>query len=533
MPRRSKAGEQQAEGGLKKKFGSGKHSAADSIQPHMLYSRKEIRQLVMQKLTNGVPPQNVTDEEPFQYAVLEGQLYVKLKRPMLRDEVGDIVKPVSEALHKLRAEWKEKEGITRKYVKREHMPSQIALPEHLEFHPKKVASTSEDEDEDVGVEGSELEETAAITGEKAPGLGKLMFGKFPILALTSKMGCYSFNLPAGPASHQFYGTCQAAAYGFPMLTDKERPRAGSKWLDETSGKHLTREDFSTKECDKKGKCFADRFLCSGCYGLKGLYGSPMIFTMMECRKQWIETMIHDKYRKKLIEMLVKAIRMSQAQSIMSRFFLTEMGLQDQLWTIPDPAYFRIHDVGDVFDQRYLEAWFQVIRECANPMRVKKMGLVLPAIKFWMPTRAWAVPGKVSDHFKCMGIKPGCVPENLTIRPSAMHFDDAAPKLKGAKGLAIGSGATGMSQRIDDKDVQAAGKVVGKLYKQGGHGWICPAYLAPDPEYGGGAEWMVKGKKHKSLQLVGGACARARGPDGEKECRACWDRPDLAIVYPEH
>lgn len=517
--RKSKPGESTQESGEHpKSYKAAKHEAAGSLQPHMLYARKEIRALVMEKLSGGVQPRDRTDKEPFTYGVVDGQLYVQLQRPILGRETSAIVDPVSKAIKKIRTEWKESVGIKKKGMTRAEYPSEVALPAELqvlwdEGKPpsemrRQMGSTEPvPTEDDLGEKSSEPEEKG------------ILFGKFPLLVLTSKMGCFSFNLPAGPAT-KFFGTCLSSAYGFPMLKDSERPNKSSKW-------------FDTKDTDKS------KFLCSGCYGLKALYGSPLLFTIMECRKQWVETMIQPKYRADFVKIMVKAIRMSQAQSITSRYFLEEMGLKDQIWTIPDPAYFRIHDVGDVFHEEYLLAWFEVIRQCSKPMTPKGMGFTLPAIRFWMPTRAWMVPGKISDHFTCMGGKNSCVPDNLTIRPSAVHFGDAAPALKGAGGLAMGSGATGIGEALTDADMKAAATVAGKLYGDGGKGWICPAYLAPEKLGGGGADWVPSGGKKKSLQLVGGACSRAFGPDGEppapkgKGCRACWDRPDLKIVYPEH
>jgi hypothetical protein len=518
--RKSKPGESAKETAeYPKVFKAAKHEAAGSLQPHMLYARKEIRRLVMERLSGGVKPRSRTEKEPFSYDVVDGHLYVRLQQPILRRETKAIIDPISASIKKIRSEWRESKGIKRTGLKRHEYPGEIALPSDLqvlwdegmlpsEVRARELAAQSTDDDPEQYTEEGEEKPSKAI-----------LFTKFPLLALTSKMGCYSFNMPAGPQT-KFYGTCPAAAYGFPMLKPNERPRASSKWYD-------------------KSATDTSKFLCSGCYGLKGLYGSPMIFTMMECRKQWVETMIQPKYRADFIKYMIKAIRMSQAQSFVERFFMEEMNLQSQIWSIPDPNYFRIHDVGDIFHEEYLQAWFEVIRECAKPLPVKRLGLTLPAIRFWMPTRAWMVPGKVSDHFTCMGVKKSCVPENLTLRPSAVHFGDPSPAIKGAKGMSMGAGATGIGQALTDADMKEAEKVVGKLYGNGGKGWICPAYLAPEKLGGGGAEWAAMGGKRKGLQLVGGACARAFGPDGEepspkgKGCRACWDRPDLKIVYPEH
>ena len=509
------------------------HHAAGSIQPHMLYARKEIRNLIMEKLTGGLPAARVTDKEPFKYTVLDGQLYVNLKYPVLRREAKEIIDPVSEAIKKIRTEYREREGITRKTLKRSEYPAEVSMPTELEVLWKGGVLPSEaraKRGEVVVDDGSEDEELA-MTEEEEKKSKAVLFTKFPLLALTSKMGCFSFNLPAGPATH-FYGTCTASSFGFPMLEDKDRPRHSSEWFP------LPEKEDGTIDYSKVDK---SDWLCSGCYGLKGLYGSPLIFTMMECRKQWVDVMTQPRYRDDFVKMMIKAIRMCQAQSITSRYFLDEMGLVDQIWTVPDPAYFRIHDVGDVFKPGYMEAWFEVIRQCAHPMKVKKLGFTLPPIKFWMPSRMWLIPGQkgsVSDHFRCMGVDKACVPDNLTLRPSAAYFGRPAPVLEGAKGLAHGAGATGIGQALTDKDIQAAEKIVGKLHPNG-PGWICPAYLAPEKLGGGGAEWSAMGGTRKGLQLVGGACVRAYGPEGELPapkgpgCRACWDRPDLNIVYPEH
>lgn len=542
---RLKEAEQQ-EKVIEKKFKPAAHDAAGSLQPHMLYARKEISQLVNEKLLGGVNPQKVSEAEPFKYTMIEGQVYVVLQTPIYQQEVKAIIDPVSEAVKKVRTEWKGSKGITRKELRRGEFPPEISMPESLDILWKEGAPPSESRAGRVA-EGEIFQEPE----EEIPGdieiddgapkkkgkkrKKKTLFSRFPLLALTSKMGCMSFNMPAGPET-KFGGTCIASTFGFPMLKDEQRPRQSSEWYPLPTTKKDGKQVIDYSQIPERDKL---NWLCSGCYGLKGLYGSPLIFTMMECRRQWVQVMTRPEYVDKFIDMMTRSIRMSQAHCLTERFLLEEMGMTNLIWTIPDPAYFRIHDVGDVFSPQYLEAWFSVIRACAVEVKVKNIGLTLPAIKFWMPTRMWISKTKVADHFKCMGKEISCVPENLTLRPSAAKFGDAAPAISAAHGLSHGAAATGMSEAMTDKDMQAARAVVGKLVHEGGKGWICPAYLAPEILGGGGAAWTPMGGKRKGLQLSGGACARAYGPSGEEPapkgsgCRACWDRPDLKIVYPEH
>lgn len=514
--------------GLQKKYREAKHTAELTVQPHMLYARKEVAKLVEEKLSDGLKPEQRT--EPFEYVIEDGQLYVKLSHPILQVEAKEIIDPISQAIRTVRQREAEKPGVSERQA-RKFLPGELEV---LGPSPVSIRAARAGEMEGKTAEEIEQEGIEEALSKGRVDLGKILFAKFPLLTLTSKMGCYSFNLPAGPITHGFRGTCPASAFGFPMLEDRERPRTASRWFDPGTRSDGT-IDYS--KIDPK------RWLCSGCYGLKGLYGSPMIFTMMECRKQFIMAMLHNN-RDGLVDILVKAIRMGQAQSLTERFFLEQMGPDAlrQAWKIPDPAYFRIHDVGDAWNEKYFLVWCDVARELATEHKVK-LGMVLPAMKFWMPTRIWMLPGGASNNFMCKAMKRGCVPTNLTVRPSGAHFGDPAPNLQ-ETGLAGGAGSTVMSDWLKAEDIAAAEKVVGKL-APAGNGWICPAYLGTEAKlpgtekYGGGAEWAVKGKKTKYLELVGGACSRAWGPDGEppspkgRGCRACWERPDLFIVYPEH
>lgn len=473
----------------------------------MLYARPETRLLVADLLSGGKLPEQRT--EKFSYEIEDSKLYIKLARPACRHEMAELIDPVSEAIKaRKKAALEEYEKVAKRLTPGERATVKRAIT-HMQPSELAIAAASAAE--------ARAARPAPVTeyGEWCQGFGGIMCAKIPLLTQTSKMGCNSFNLPAGPTD-KFGGTCPASGFGFPMLKPAERPKKGSRWFDPS-------------------KVEPNRWLCSGCYGLKGLYGSPMMVFMMEVRKQFVEAMLKLDPRG-LTDILARAIRMGQASSLVERFFLEQMGgsFRDEAWKIAAPEYFRIHDVGDVWRADYLQVWFDVCRELSHPFHAEQLGLTLPAVRFWMPTRMWMLP-MFPKNVECKGIE-GCVPDNLTIRPSAGHFGDKAPLLD-ASGLVSGSGSTFMTEQMSAEDKKAAEHVVGKFAQASGKGWICPAYLAP--EMGGGAEWLEKKLRHgKYRTLVNGACQRSFGPDTKPApegtgCRVCWNNPDMPVVYPEH
>jgi hypothetical protein len=81
-------------------------------------------------------------------------------------------------------------------------------------------------------------------------------------------------------------------------------------------------------------------------------------------------------------------------------------------------YFRVHDSGDMFSTAYTE-WLEVCRR-------------LPAIRFWIPTRAWQQPIgplPVFDPLLTILRQLASLP-NVTVRPSALNFGDLPPVVAG-------------------------------------------------------------------------------------------------------
>jgi hypothetical protein len=103
---------------------------------------------------------------------------------------------------------------------------------------------------------------------------------------------------------------------------------------------------------------------------------------------------------------------------------------------------------------------------------------LPDIKFWFPTRSWRplTSHKVSPATKLvweLALLALAAEPNVTVRPSALFFNAPAPRISG---LQAGSTA------VD------------------GEGFSCPA------------------------PRQGNSCG---------DCRACWDKPEVAISYHHH
>jgi hypothetical protein len=126
------------------------------------------------------------------------------------------------------------------------------------------------------------------------------------------------------------------------------------------------------------------------------------------------------------------------------------------------SYFRVHDSGDMFSVAYAECWQAVCQ-------------AMPQVRFWIPTRSWQQPKSplpVMDPMLSTLRLLATMP-NVTVRPSALDFGDAAPEVTG---LHAGSTA-------DCRCVRQ-----------------CPA-----PEQGGN-------------------CG---------DCRLCWDVKDTPVSYRKH
>lgn len=94
---------------------------------------------------------------------------------------------------------------------------------------------------------------------------KIALSTMGLLTETTKMGCYSFNLPAGPPS--LNGTCPASDLGFMYNTEAVMEAKQKKMLDRSV------------EIDPM------TFVCNGCYALKGAYGNPSTIMIMQLKER--------------------------------------------------------------------------------------------------------------------------------------------------------------------------------------------------------------------------------------------------------
>jgi len=167
-------------------------------------------------------------------------------------------------------------------------------------------------------------------------------------------------------------------------------------------------------------------VCSVCYACKGFYVFKSAKTALEKR---FMSLTHPLW-------------------VMAMIFL--IGKKEK------SGFFRWHDSGDIQGTLHLEK----LVEIAN---------ALPHIKFWLPTREYAM---VSEYVQSGKV----IPDNLIVRLSALMIDGQAP----------------------EKIAKRLGVVVSGVTKS--EGFTCPS------------------------SMQGNKCL---------DCRACWDKNIFAINYKKH
>ena len=174
-------------------------------------------------------------------------------------------------------------------------------------------------------------------------------------------------------------------------------------------------------------------ICASCYARKGNY------------TRWNAIQIAQERRFQWTLQCLKTIDGTET-------WVNTMVTAITFYTRNDP-FFRVHDSGDLFSPKYTRAWIEVCRR-------------LPNVNFWFPTRSYRLPWV--DIIRELAALP-----NVTIRPSALYFEDPAPIIDG---LHAGTTATATS------------------------GFTCPA------------------------PLQGNKCA---------DCRACWLFKTTEVSYHKH
>ena len=145
-----------------------------------------------------------------------------------------------------------------------------------------------------------------------------------------------------------------------------------------------------------------------CYATKSSYVMyPNVALAQEARYQWtIKATMDDAIGNEWVTVMTLAV-MKEAQR-QQRKYVKDNGTLEGF-----QAYFRVHDSGDMFSPNYAYLWLRVCQK-------------LEDVKFWIPTRMWRSKNvHIQDALAALNSLP-----NVAVRPSALRFNDPAPKIEG-------------------------------------------------------------------------------------------------------
>lgn len=139
-------------------------------------------------------------------------------------------------------------------------------------------------------------------------------------------------------------------------------------------------------------------ICGKCYALRGHYQYPVVKRTGNERLKWVRDSIDADGGSEFIAELCRQIKAKYPFGV---------------------GVFRIHDRGDFFNVGYINAWYEIVKQ-------------FPNIKFWVPTREWALPHKREALRKLATLS------NVTVKPSALTFN-SIPCPEATEGLDAASG----------------------------------------------------------------------------------------------
>lgn len=143
-------------------------------------------------------------------------------------------------------------------------------------------------------------------------------------------------------------------------------------------------------------------ICGSCYAQMGRYAFPNVLNAQWIRFAWVKRLLADGKQEEFISTMTDAIRRHV-----------------------DNGFFRVHDSGDLWSPEYVNCWGEICKR-------------LPEVNFWFPTRSWRAtnPNWVTALTNLASLP------NVSLRPSALEFDEATPVLKGY------SAGTAVVTRVD-------------------------------------------------------------------------------------
>lgn len=148
----------------------------------------------------------------------------------------------------------------------------------------------------------------------------------------------------------------------------------------------------------------ERDICHGCYAMINRYNMPNVLNAQWRRFMWTK------------ECLKTTLGTNHWHNTMIGAINSHV----------KNGFFRVHDSGDLFSPDYIHAW-SIVCAC------------LPHIRFWFPTRSWQAKNPIwIEAMKALAALP-----NVSLRPSAIRFDEAPPKIDW---LSTGTGVVNQIRR---------------------------------------------------------------------------------------
>jgi len=401
---------------------------------------------------------------------------------------------------------------------------------------------------------------------------------------TSKMGCFSFNLPPGPPS--LGGSCPAAALSFMYGPMGDLVKAQKAKRDQ----RITIDPATS--------------ICSGCFACKNAYGKTHVMAAIEVRHALVTRLLPNETRKtpqrvdgvlcigaedyrqihnslrasakrypRFEEVVKQAKRAGALQQ--TAFRLSDVLLMGLRASIEKLEARRAkldafgYTVADYKASEQMANWLAKQEEERRNLRstsdaIANLRAAPPPSK---PVRKklfspWQIPDpryfRIHDSgdlfadsyakawFRVCEQMEGVVkfwaptrvwavkgvlredtwrqvPSNLALRPSALHFREQAPTQEYLASLGLPIYIAGKGGGLS----AATGALPSSDVPEGA--FECPAYR--HWREGGGSIRLDP----KTQTPLGGTCALARGPQNEDGCRACWpgDYHGCVVYYHEH
>lgn len=306
-------------------------------------------------------------------------------------------------------------------------------------------------------------------------------GKYPRLSLwglAGKMGCPTWDLPAGAGA--VGGACPGAQSAQTVILKESREKA----LD----KGNLRVTVPGEPGKKPGwgeivPVKIEDTICGSCYAYVGQYSQPNVQAREIATFWWVKSVLDNNRESEFHDVVVRSILTNSYPKTPYEF---NGGMLKPV---------RIHSSGDFFSREYLRAWVNVANEV---YKIDK------TIRFWAPTRMWVLPNWKRYFEEELSQLEG---NNLMVRASAYHFNDAAP------GRLHPDNAVGSCSIYAADDKRLRGQ------KDERYDISCPIY---DDDFPAGEKTCAAAPAPKGS-----------GREGQRGCRACWMLENARVNYQAH